>query len=952
MTQEARVRVVDHHGNASDWTSDTTESYDTGVPLGPPISVECTGATGGDPAQTGVIKITINNGDFKDTSSYAVFRSFQPNTTLIEASGIDLEVFYFNAVSSNNPVETIDFITEDSEPQYFWVISIGPDGTVSDGSTPGNESFGAEGLAISAQGISFKGSFSNRAAFEAVFGSPPPLGFGYYDEELNASYVYTSTGYQIVARDGDDGAEGQAAELYYIKPLDGRAIRNSQGSLRLQARKVTGDADTLLSTGDVKLREVGTGVEYGTGYEATLLASDLNVSLIVELADSQGNVYDTIDLQDLSDAASYAQIVNPASFNTNVTTEATSTIIFSFDRVNDVITCSFRGKNLAPNNIGYEFEDVTGQIGWTLVNDSLELSEQFTVDSNLDFDNPPAENTVSSSKVYVDNLYIDQFGVDTYFLEDTDGINELRLFRFKLLKADEPVCVRVGDTLLGGNTFPINGEYFFAFDPNIQLVVDADPLAFSGNRQRGYTPPGPGVVSCKAYQNGSEIGSIFVRTLLDTLTGEISDGGVLTSTGETINYEFSSITPEPAQRITFTHANSGRTASETVVAVTSGAPGVPATQFVFKPTGFDPNGTYAVGPNKANIADNTFCLFDSNQINIGTAPTVLPTEWVDISYIGFSASTEFDTKTGKSLYKYYNTENLVPGDFFVMYINEDNFGVFAIVAISNPPQDADAGKDFVIEVEYRTSAGYLFVDDFSVSDRYMGFERPYISKVIETYWEPASLTVVTDSGGTFGFPVSAQLRIFQDGVDISGEVDFQSSGITNIGASDYIFNDNIGADDDPAFPIGYLQVNGVVNPAKRSEVGTTFTTKTGERVYSAKLPITTVVDPNIGGGSPPLTVDVPNRAEASDVPNQTYDITVTASYSGGVDPVTYSWVVSGEGSIIGSNTNPSVTVRLNGKPSNQTSTCTATCTVTDSNSDTESDSGTLSVLFIDFNNIQ
>lgn len=941
---EARVRVVDHHNNASDWVTANNGGHDMSVSPDSPVSVTATGASGGEPAQTGLIRLTVVRGS-ASSRSFLVLRSFQQETPLVDATDLD---FFYYPIASSSSTQEIEFLTEDSEPQYFWVAELEADGTLGQ-SFPNNTAVGIEGLAISAQGISFKGSFSNRAAFEEVFGSPPPIGFGYYDEDLNASYVYTSTGYQVVAQDGADGNEGQAAEIYYIKPLDGRAIRNSQGSLRLEARKVTGIADEILSTGDIQLREVGTGTVYGTGYEATFVASDIGVSLIVELADGLGNVYDTIDLQDLSDASSYAQIVNPASLNTTVTNEANSAIIFSFDRVANRITARFSGKNASPNNVSYEFEDVTGQIGWTLTEVSLESGEEFTVDSNLDFKSPPPDNRVSYSKVYVHNLYIDQFGVDTYYLENTDGISELQLYRFKLLKADLPVCVRVGDTLLNGNVFPVNGEYFFAFDPNIQLVVDADPLTFSGNRQRGYTPPGPGTVSCTAYQNGSEIGSIVVRTNLNTLTGEISDGGIISSSGETINYTFSSPTGEPAQRVLFTHANSGRTASETIAAVSSGAPGVPSTQFRIRPLLFDPNGTHAEGPDKANIADNSFCLFDSLGVNVPSDPGVTPVEWPDIRYIGFSGSTEFDTKTGKSLFKYYNTENIVPGDFFVSYIDEDNFGVFAIVAISNPPQSQDAGKDFVIEVEYRTSAGYLFVSDFTANDRYMGFERPYISKVIETYWEPPSLSVVTDSTGNYGFPVSAQLKIFQDGVDISGNVDFQSSGLTNI--TDFVFNDNIGVDDNAAYPIGFLQVNSVTDPARRSEVSTTFVTATGERVYSAKLPITTIVDPNLSGGGPqPLSVEVIGKSEATDDVNQPYDVSVTASYSGGVDPVTYSWSFTGDGSIVGSATSPTCTVRLTGKPANQSSSGTVTCTITDNDSTVASDSAIISVLFIDFNN--
>ena len=69
--------------------------------------------------------------------------------------------------------------------------------------------------------------------------------------------------------EGNAGATGEAATLYYIKPTQGTAIKNGTGQLRVEAHKVFGGNDILLTTpAPVQLYVGSTLVTAGNGYVA------------------------------------------------------------------------------------------------------------------------------------------------------------------------------------------------------------------------------------------------------------------------------------------------------------------------------------------------------------------------------------------------------------------------------------------------------------------------------------------------------------------------------------------------------------------------------------------------------------------------------------------------------------------------------------------------------------
>ena len=106
-----------------------------------------------------------------------------------------------------------------------------------------------------------------------------------------------------IAEDGTDST------IYYIKPINGTAIKNSNGTLTLEAHRVTGSGDEHLSTGSIRLFEGSTPVTTGNGYPSpsdgytgTLDSGDINDSVVITLKDGAGGAaLDTITLVDVTD---------------------------------------------------------------------------------------------------------------------------------------------------------------------------------------------------------------------------------------------------------------------------------------------------------------------------------------------------------------------------------------------------------------------------------------------------------------------------------------------------------------------------------------------------------------------------------------------------------------------------------------------------------------------------
>lgn len=105
---------------------------------------------------------------------------------------------------------------------------------------------------------------------------------------------------RVEGEQGPPGNDGEDALLYYIKPLDGAAIKNSLGTLRLEARKLEGGTDTLLSAGTIQLYD-GTTAK---GYSASFGAADITGAVVITLKDGSGGTeLDSITLVDVTDGS-------------------------------------------------------------------------------------------------------------------------------------------------------------------------------------------------------------------------------------------------------------------------------------------------------------------------------------------------------------------------------------------------------------------------------------------------------------------------------------------------------------------------------------------------------------------------------------------------------------------------------------------------------------------------
>lgn len=113
----------------------------------------------------------------------------------------------------------------------------------------------------------------------------------------------------VMGTAGSWGVDGSDAVYYYIKPINGTAIKNGTGSLTVEAHKLTGAVDEHLSAGTIKLyvgsTEVTEANGYGTGsdgYTGVFEPADISGAVTVELKDGPaGTVLDTITLVDIDD---------------------------------------------------------------------------------------------------------------------------------------------------------------------------------------------------------------------------------------------------------------------------------------------------------------------------------------------------------------------------------------------------------------------------------------------------------------------------------------------------------------------------------------------------------------------------------------------------------------------------------------------------------------------------
>jgi len=107
--------------------------------------------------------------------------------------------------------------------------------------------------------------------------------------------------------------------VFYIKPTNGTAIHNGTGTLTVEAHKIEGGVDTLLSTGTIKLFDPGdleltvaNGYQTGSdGYTGILDSGNISNDIVITMKDGVGGtVLDTITLVDIADGLDGGNSVN------------------------------------------------------------------------------------------------------------------------------------------------------------------------------------------------------------------------------------------------------------------------------------------------------------------------------------------------------------------------------------------------------------------------------------------------------------------------------------------------------------------------------------------------------------------------------------------------------------------------------------------------------------------
>jgi len=141
--------------------------------------------------------------------------------------------------------------------------------------------------------------------------------------------------------DGTNGTDGVSPTFYYIKPLNGTAIKNNTGSLTIEAHSLAENADVLLSSGNIKLYDETDGIE-GDGYTATYNAADFSssTSRVIRLADMSATV-----------AGSQTVIVSTHSQSTYSGGASTQADVYSFANYEKASTADYSIANVTFPNV-------------------------------------------------------------------------------------------------------------------------------------------------------------------------------------------------------------------------------------------------------------------------------------------------------------------------------------------------------------------------------------------------------------------------------------------------------------------------------------------------------------------------------------------------------------------------------------------------------------------------
>ena len=128
---------------------------------------------------------------------------------------------------------------------------------------------------------------------------------------LTVAFAYSDATYNVtVAETVVTARSGENPLVYYIKPLNGTAIKNSTGQLTVEAHRIDDTGDNLISSGTIQLYDpsnnivnFANGYVVGSdGYTGILDAGDILGDIVITLKDGiVGEALDTITLVDITD---------------------------------------------------------------------------------------------------------------------------------------------------------------------------------------------------------------------------------------------------------------------------------------------------------------------------------------------------------------------------------------------------------------------------------------------------------------------------------------------------------------------------------------------------------------------------------------------------------------------------------------------------------------------------
>ncbi len=228
----------------------------------------------------------------------------------------------------------------------------------------------------------------------AYFTTPRYFRVGVAEASAPSTEIAYDTITVAAVRSGQTGNDGLASQFYFIRPLSGSQIKNSQGTLELQAVWVSGSTSFDLKSGSVVLTSgsvgtavlrSGSGVTSGSNavqFNAKFDANAISGSRIIYLYDTGSNrLYDSITLVDSSDGLTAGSIIADTLIfrrdpNNNLFTPATASV-----------TASFFGTNGAEYQERYRvypfYESSLDKMYFTLDSDNVRITASIDDGSGL-----------------------------------------------------------------------------------------------------------------------------------------------------------------------------------------------------------------------------------------------------------------------------------------------------------------------------------------------------------------------------------------------------------------------------------------------------------------------------------------------------------------------------------------------------------------------------------------